>query len=104
MPCKPSALAVNGTQSVAEPRLLLLGYGDWIGPGSATLIGAGRDARDTVAAITRMLSNGRGPDRCWVQPAQHYWLSAISRQELRDQSLDAVADVVAARLAGRYDA
>nr|WP_116025196.1 ArsO family NAD(P)H-dependent flavin-containing monooxygenase [Thermomonospora umbrina] len=55
-------IAVNGTQSVAEPRLFLLGYGDWTGPGSATLIGAGRDARGTVAAITRLLSSTRSAD------------------------------------------
>ena len=35
----------------AEPRLWLLGYGDWTGMASATLAGVTRAARDTVAAI-----------------------------------------------------
>ncbi|GAC56320.1 putative FAD-dependent oxidoreductase [Gordonia hirsuta DSM 44140 = NBRC 16056] len=35
----------------AEPGLLFLGYGDWTGPASATLIGVGRTARDAVAAL-----------------------------------------------------
>ena len=45
----------DGTRALGEPRLHLLGYGDWTGPASATLIGAGRTARDTVAEITRQL-------------------------------------------------
>jgi len=45
----------RGTQAVDEPRLHLLGYGDWTGPASATLIGVGRPARDAVAAITQLL-------------------------------------------------
>ena len=40
-----------GTQALEEPRLHLVGYGDWTGPASATLIGVGRSARDTVADI-----------------------------------------------------
>lgn len=40
-----------GTRSVAEPRLHLVGYGDWTGPASATLIGVGRTAGDAVAEI-----------------------------------------------------
>jgi cation diffusion facilitator CzcD-associated flavoprotein CzcO len=43
---------VEGTRSVDEPRLYLLGYGDWTGPASATLVGAGRTAKATVADIT----------------------------------------------------
>jgi cation diffusion facilitator CzcD-associated flavoprotein CzcO len=39
-------------QSLAEPRLWLLGYGDWTGFASATLIGCGRMARETVRAIS----------------------------------------------------
>ena len=38
-------------QAVAEPQLWLLGYGDWTGFASATLIGSGRMARETVRAI-----------------------------------------------------
>ncbi|MFL1375971.1 MULTISPECIES: ArsO family NAD(P)H-dependent flavin-containing monooxygenase [unclassified Nocardiopsis] len=49
---------VEGTRSRAEPRLHLLGYGDWTGPLSATLIGAGRTAKTAVAQIARSLENG----------------------------------------------
>jgi putative flavoprotein involved in K+ transport len=49
-------IAVRGTQSVREPRLWLVGYGDWTGYASATLIGVGRSARATVEQIARMLS------------------------------------------------
>jgi putative flavoprotein involved in K+ transport len=46
-------VAVNRVgQALAEPRLWLLGYGDWTGFASATLIGCGRMARETVRAIT----------------------------------------------------
>lgn len=38
-------------QAIAEPKLWLLGFGDWTGFASATLIGCGRMARDTVRAI-----------------------------------------------------
>ncbi len=37
-------IPTEGTQAVDEPRLHLLGYGDWTGPASATLIGVGRPA------------------------------------------------------------
>lgn len=33
-------------RSIAEPRLWLIGYGDWTAPASATLIGAARAARE----------------------------------------------------------
>ncbi|MBC9001755.1 ArsO family NAD(P)H-dependent flavin-containing monooxygenase, partial [Micromonospora aurantiaca (nom. illeg.)] len=49
-------VAIEGTRSVDEPRLYLLGYGDWTGPASATLVGAGRTAKATVADITARLS------------------------------------------------
>lgn len=44
-----------GTRALGEPRLHLLGYGDWTGPASATLIGVGRPARDAAAAILELL-------------------------------------------------
>ncbi|MEU0492103.1 ArsO family NAD(P)H-dependent flavin-containing monooxygenase [Nocardiopsis sp. NPDC006139] len=50
-------MAVEGTRSVAEPRLHLLGYGDWTGAASATLIGAARTAKATVAQITGELEH-----------------------------------------------
>lgn len=41
----------DGTRSVDEPRLHLLGYGEWTGAAAATLIGAGRTARTCVEQI-----------------------------------------------------
>jgi putative flavoprotein involved in K+ transport len=46
---------VEGTRSVAEPRLWLVGYGDWTGFASATVIGVGRTARDTAREIESSL-------------------------------------------------
>lgn len=46
-----------GTRTVDEPRLHLLGYGDWTGPASATLIGVGRPARDAAREISALLAN-----------------------------------------------
>ncbi|MER5809065.1 ArsO family NAD(P)H-dependent flavin-containing monooxygenase [Streptomyces sp. NPDC002033] len=48
-------IATDGTRAVDEPRLHLLGYGDWTGPASATLIGVGRPARDTARQIADLL-------------------------------------------------
>lgn len=42
----------SGTRSVGEPRLHLVGYGDWTGPASATLSGVGPSARATAAELT----------------------------------------------------
>ncbi|MCN9242551.1 ArsO family NAD(P)H-dependent flavin-containing monooxygenase [Streptomyces sp. RY43-2] len=47
-------IATDGTRAVGEPRLHLLGYGDWTGPASATLIGVGRPARDAARAIAQL--------------------------------------------------
>ncbi|MBT2445287.1 NAD(P)/FAD-dependent oxidoreductase [Streptomyces sp. ISL-36] len=44
-----------GTQAIREPRLHFLGYGDWTGPASATLIGVGRPAREAARAISELL-------------------------------------------------
>lgn len=43
---------VDGQRSIKEPRLWLAGYGDWSGPGSATLMGAARTARELAARVT----------------------------------------------------
>lgn len=48
-------VATDGTRAVDEPRLHLLGYGDWTGPASATLIGVGRPAREAVRQIADLL-------------------------------------------------
>jgi putative flavoprotein involved in K+ transport len=46
----------DGTRSVAEPMLWLVGYGNWTGFASATLIGVGRSARETVRQIEAALA------------------------------------------------
>ncbi|WP_326656690.1 ArsO family NAD(P)H-dependent flavin-containing monooxygenase [Streptomyces sp. NBC_00385] len=48
-------IPTHGTRAAGEPRLHLLGYGDWTGPASATLIGVGRPARDAAAEIAELL-------------------------------------------------
>ncbi|HUS14431.1 MAG TPA: ArsO family NAD(P)H-dependent flavin-containing monooxygenase [Chloroflexia bacterium] len=53
-------VATTGTRSVREPRLWLVGYGDWTGFASATLIGVGRTARQTVAEIQAELGAAAG--------------------------------------------
>jgi thioredoxin reductase len=50
-------VAVEGTHSIEEPRLWLVGYGDWTGAASATLIGVTRTARSTVEQIERFLTD-----------------------------------------------
>lgn len=49
-------VATEGARSLAEPRLWLLGYGDWTGPASATLIGVSRTARDVGGIIAAELA------------------------------------------------
>ncbi|WNZ10396.1 ArsO family NAD(P)H-dependent flavin-containing monooxygenase [Streptomyces sp. 11x1] len=51
-------IATTGTHAVGESRLHLLGYGDWTGPASATLIGVGRPARDAAREIAQLLAAG----------------------------------------------
>ncbi|MFD4030690.1 ArsO family NAD(P)H-dependent flavin-containing monooxygenase [Streptomyces sp. NPDC058637] len=47
-------IPTDGTRALGEPRLHLLGYGDWTGPASATLIGVGRPARDAAREIAQL--------------------------------------------------
>ncbi|MFC9915808.1 ArsO family NAD(P)H-dependent flavin-containing monooxygenase [Streptomyces sp. NPDC127197] len=49
-------IATTGTRAMGEPRLHLLGYGDWTGPASATLIGVGRPARDAARDIAELVA------------------------------------------------
>ncbi|MEB3961832.1 ArsO family NAD(P)H-dependent flavin-containing monooxygenase [Streptomyces kunmingensis] len=49
-------IATEGTRAADEPRLHLLGYGDWTGPASATLIGVGRPAREAARGIAALLA------------------------------------------------
>ena len=51
---------LDGTRAVGEPRLWFVGYGGWTGPASATLIGVGRSARETVRRISGELGAGAG--------------------------------------------
>ena len=44
-------VCVGGTRSVAEPRLWLVGYGEWTGFASATLVGVMRGARETAREL-----------------------------------------------------
>ena len=46
-----------GTRSAEEPRLWLIGYGDWTGFASATIIGIGRTAHATAEEIEGLLPN-----------------------------------------------
>jgi putative flavoprotein involved in K+ transport len=55
-------VAVEGTRSVAEPRLWLVGYGGWTGFASATLVGVGRSARQTAQEVEAFLRTERGQD------------------------------------------
>ncbi|WP_395575592.1 ArsO family NAD(P)H-dependent flavin-containing monooxygenase [Streptomyces sp. BK79] len=48
-------IPTDGTRAVGEYRLHLLGYGDWTGPASATLIGVGRTAREATRQIAQLL-------------------------------------------------
>ncbi|MFE7517376.1 ArsO family NAD(P)H-dependent flavin-containing monooxygenase [Streptomyces sp. NPDC057540] len=48
-------IPTSGTRALGEPRLHLLGYGDWTGPASATLIGVGRPAREAAREIAGLL-------------------------------------------------
>lgn len=51
---------VNKTHSVKDSRLWLVGYGNWTGFASATLIGVGRSSRVTVQEITETLKSISG--------------------------------------------
>lgn len=47
---------VNGTRAIKEPRLWLVGYGDWVGYASATLVGVMRSAKETAKEIEFILN------------------------------------------------
>jgi putative flavoprotein involved in K+ transport len=50
-PNERGRLDMEGHHAIAHPRLFPHGYGDWTGFASATLVGAGRSAREIVAEI-----------------------------------------------------
>ncbi|MFG3549754.1 ArsO family NAD(P)H-dependent flavin-containing monooxygenase [Streptomyces sp. NPDC047725] len=49
-------IPTDGTRALPEPRLHLLGYGDWTGPASATLVGVGRTARNAAREVAGLLT------------------------------------------------
>ncbi|MFF5447578.1 ArsO family NAD(P)H-dependent flavin-containing monooxygenase [Streptomyces sp. NPDC012888] len=49
-------ITTSGTGSLEDPRFHFLGYGDWTGPASATLIGVGRPARETARQLRDLLA------------------------------------------------
>jgi len=51
-------ILTDGTRSIREPRLWLVGYGEWTGYASATLIGVGRTAKETVDGIVEERERG----------------------------------------------
>lgn len=52
---KEGRVETEETKAIAVPGLWLVGYGDWTGFASSTLIGVGRSARSTVEEITTFL-------------------------------------------------
>ena len=56
-------VATDGTHATREPRLWLVGYGEWTGFASATLIGVMRSARDTANQIAHYLASIRERSR-----------------------------------------
>ncbi|SFG86755.1 hypothetical protein SAMN03159297_01708 [Pseudomonas sp. NFACC45] len=58
---------VDRTHSIQEPRLWLVGYGEWTGAASATLIGVTRTARSTVSEIAAFLAD---PSAAQTLPAR----------------------------------
>lgn len=56
LPLQPDGKAeTEGTRAIAVPGLWLVGYGNWTGFASATLIGVGRSAKKTVDEIVNYL-------------------------------------------------
>ncbi|MET3496030.1 ArsO family NAD(P)H-dependent flavin-containing monooxygenase [Variovorax boronicumulans] len=53
-------VAVSGTRALDVPGLWLVGYGEWTGPASATLIGVMRTARSTASEIDEFLGAESG--------------------------------------------
>lgn len=48
---KDNTIKTQNTQSIREPRLWLVGYGNWTGFASATIYGVGKTAKQTVEEI-----------------------------------------------------
>lgn len=52
---KDDSIRLEGNRAVREPRLWLVGYGEWTGYASATLIAVGRSARAVVTEIAESI-------------------------------------------------
>lgn len=63
LPREGAHVATDGPRVVSEPGLYLVGYGDWTGAASATLIGVGQWARAAVDDIVAHLDHGAVSDR-----------------------------------------
>lgn len=50
---------VEDNRAVRDPRVCFVGYGDWTGPASATLIGVGRTAKRLAGRIADELGSAR---------------------------------------------
>ena len=55
-PGDESPVMLDGNHVRGEPTVVFLGYGDWTGAASATLIGVGRTARAAISALAKTLS------------------------------------------------
>ncbi|WP_120010113.1 ArsO family NAD(P)H-dependent flavin-containing monooxygenase [Teichococcus vastitatis] len=55
-------IALEHGRSLRQPRLWMLGYGDWTGAASATLAGITRSARDTVQAVQQFIAGDHAAD------------------------------------------
>lgn len=53
-------IQVRTGQANKEPRLWLFGYGEWASPGSATLIGAARSAKEITPGLIQSVGVGGG--------------------------------------------
>ena len=78
----------DGARSVLERRLWLVGYGDWIGYASATLVGVGRTARSAVEEIEGELAGGVP-----VEASEASKLRPGKRSDLADAGGSRAADI-----------
>ncbi len=75
-------VTTTGTHATTEPGLWLVGYGEWTGFASATLIGVGRSARATVVEIQAALQGpAANPDTqgTAIRPYPHGGQHAATR-------------------------
>ena len=61
---------MDGLHAAAHPAIYPLGYGDWTGFASATLIGVGRAARSVVQAVAGQLTDADEPPHTGLAPSE----------------------------------